>query len=230
MISISQLKVDYGKLNVLNNLSLDIHANSIHGLVGLNGSGKTTLLNTIYGLKSKNMGSIQWNGKPIERKNIAYLETVNYFYPRITGGEYLGIFKSKNLEFDIDKWNELFELPLNKLIDDYSTGMKKKLALLGIISLNREILILDEPFNGLDMETVQKAKMLLTGLRSKRTILITSHILESLTGICHYISYLNNGSIQFTKAKIDFPTVENEIFAVHNDKIIQQIRDLIGHE
>ena len=180
-------------------------------------------------MKSVTHGTIDYNGKPVERKHIAYLETVNYFYPRITGGEYLGIFKSKNNSFDIAKWNDLFELPLDKLVDKYSTGMKKKLALLGIISLSREIIILDEPFNGLDLETVQKTKMLLNGLKSKKTILITSHILESLTGMCDFISYLNNGAIQFTKAKTEFNLIENEIFAVHQEKISFQIKELLGH-
>ncbi|MBN2612945.1 MAG: ATP-binding cassette domain-containing protein [Bacteroidales bacterium] len=228
MISIRNIKVDYGNQNVLNNLDLEIKPNTIHGLVGLNGSGKTTLLNTIFGIKKMTQGDILYNGHAMKRQDIAYLETINYFYPRITGREYLAIFSIKNKNFEIDKWNNLFELPLDKLVDDYSTGMKKKLAFIGIVTLNREILILDEPFNGIDMETVQKIKLLLKQLKSDMTILVTSHILESLTGICDQISYLNNGKIQFTKDSSDFGSIENEIFAVHQDKIDSQIRDLIG--
>lgn len=228
MIKIDKLKVNYGNKNVLNELCLEIASNTIHGLVGLNGSGKTTLLDTVYGLKSKVKGTIQYYDEDIKRKKIAYLETINYFYPRITGKEYLNIFKTQNQYFDIDKWNTLFELPLNKLIDDYSTGMKKKLAIMGIICLNREVLILDEPFNGVDLDTVQKIKTLLLQLKSKKTIIITSHILESLIPICDSISYLNNGKIEFTKNRNNFGEIENEIFAVHQENLDNKIKDLMG--
>jgi ABC-2 type transport system ATP-binding protein len=228
MIKIDNLKVNYGNNNVLNELCLEIPNNTIHGLVGLNGSGKTTLLNTIYGLKKKVAGTILYNDKDIKRGNIAFLETINFFYPRIKGKEYLDIFKTQNPNFDIEKWNTLFELPLNKLIDDYSTGMKKKLALMGIICLDREVLILDEPFNGVDLETVQKIKTLLLKLKPKKTILITSHILESLLSICDLISYLNNGKMEFTKEKRNFDEIENDIFAVHQDNLDKKIQELIG--
>lgn len=227
MIKIENLKVNYGNTNVLNELGLEISSNTIHGLVGLNGSGKTTLLNAIYGLKSKVKGTIQCNNEDVNRSKIAYIETTNYFYPRITGKEYLHIFKAHNLSFDIDKWNTLFELPLCKLVDDYSTGMKKKLALMGVICLNREILILDEPFNGIDLETVQKIKILLLKLKTEKTIIITSHILESLLPICDSISYLNNRKIEFTRSKKNFDEIENEIFAMHQDDLDKKIEELM---
>ena len=96
------------------------------------------------------------------------------------------------------------------------------------IPRSRKTLILDEPFNGLDMETVQKVKLLLPQMKATKTILITSHILESLTNICDSISYLNAGVIQFTKDKKDFASLEPEIFAVHHEKINDQIRALVG--
>ena len=231
MISIENLKVSYADNNVLKCVNLSIPSSSIHGLVGLNGSGKTTLLNTLYGLKEKQAGSISYNSLPIVKNKIAYLESVNYFYPYITGKEYLRMFQTQNINFNIDKWNELFELPLNKLIEDYSTGMKKKLALMGVLCLNREILILDEPFNGVDLETVQKIKSLLIKLKdSNKTIIITSHILESLLSLCDLLSYLNNGIIQFSKERKDFGSVENEIFSVNQERLDNQIQHLLENE
>jgi len=231
MISIENLKVSYAENNVLKCVNLSIPSSSIHGLVGLNGSGKTTLLNTLYGLKEKQAGSISYNSLPIEKSKIAYLESVNYFYPYITGKEYLRMFQTQNVNFNIDKWNELFELPLNKLIEDYSTGMKKKLALMGVLCLNREILILDEPFNGVDLETVQKIKSLLIKLKdSNKTIIITSHILESLLSLCDLLSYLNNGIIQFSKERKDFGSVEKEIFSVNQERLDNQIQHLLENE
>jgi ABC-2 type transport system ATP-binding protein len=230
MISIQNLKVSYGENNVLKSLSLTIPSYSIHGLVGLNGSGKTTLLNTLYGLKEKLSGSISYDSLPITKNKIAYLESSNYFYPYITGKEYLRMFQTQNLSFNIDKWNELFELPLNKLVDDYSSGMRKKLALMGILSLNREILVLDEPFNGVDLETVHKIKSLLIKLKeSNKTIIITSHIIESLLSLCDLLSYLNNGVIQFSKERKDFSSVEKEIFSINQERLDNQIQYLIGN-
>jgi ABC-2 type transport system ATP-binding protein len=99
-----------------------------------------------------------------------------------------------------------------------------------VICLNREILILDEPFNGVDLETVQKLKSLLFKLKeNNRTIIITSHILESLLSLCDQLSYLNDGVIQFTKEKKDFNTVEKEIFSVHQEQLDNQIQSLIGN-
>jgi ABC-2 type transport system ATP-binding protein len=229
MIKIDNLHVSYGQLTVLNELSLTIEKAAIHGLVGLNGSGKTTLLNTLYGLKKQDAGTITIRERVKLKSDIGYLETQNYFYPRITGLEYLRLVSGQNAGFEIERWNELFELPLKQLIDEYSTGMKKKLAMFGIISLDKPILILDEPFNGIDLETVYKLKNLLVKLSSRgKTILITSHILESLIGICDCISYLNKGCIEFTLAKENFKLLENKIFSLHQEKIDQQMQTLFN--
>jgi ABC-2 type transport system ATP-binding protein len=227
MVIIQGLTVSYGKVQVIKDLTLTIEKSTIHGLVGLNGSGKTTLLNTIYGLKSSEKGSIVIEGERKDR-NIGYLESENFFYPRISGYEYLQLFQTQNKNFSIENWNNLFELPLEKMIDEYSTGMKKKLALMGIICLDREFLILDEPFNGVDMETVQKMKSLLMKLKQNgKTILITSHILESLTGICDCISYLNKSRIEFSKNKSEFTDIESAIFSIHQGLINTKIDELL---
>jgi len=228
MITLNDLYVRYGNNHVIKGLDLEIADHTIHGLVGLNGAGKTTLLNAIYGLKKLEKGKIICGSAMVCRGKIAFLETDNFFYPRITGMEYLKLFRTRNPAFDIGIWNEFFELPLNKRIESYSNGMKKKLALLGVLALDRGFLMLDEPFNGLDLETVQKLKQLLAQMKYSKTILITSHILESLLGMCDSISYLNGGVIQFTRERKDFPGIEEEIFAVHRDKIDRQIKTLIG--
>lgn len=227
MLEINNLHVSYGQQQVLNKLELKVAPNTIHGLVGLNGAGKTTLLNSIFGIKKVAKGTITLFEETVRREQIGYLETNNYFYPKITGKEYLNIFKTQNPSFSISNWNELFELPLNKLIDSYSTGMKKKLALMAILCLNRDILILDEPFNGLDLETVQKLKALLLELKAQKLILITSHILESLTTICDSISYLKEGIIELTYPKEQFNDIENHIFSKHQEGIDNKVQDLL---
>jgi ABC-2 type transport system ATP-binding protein len=152
MITISNLTISYGNSSTpIRSLNLNLESGAIHGIVGLNGSGKTTLLSTIYGTISQRSGSIHYNGEGKLKRFISFLPTENYFYPSITGKEYLTLFKGNG--FDINGWNSLFNLPLNTLIETYSTGMKKQLALLAILKLDKPIMILDEPFNGIDIET-----------------------------------------------------------------------------
>ena len=228
MITIEKLVVSYDKnQNVIDSLNLILSDNTINGIVGLNGAGKTTLLNSIFGLKSINSGAIKSNDGKINKKEISFLVTENYFYSNITGREYLSLFK--NPHYDPDKWNQLFLLPLDTIVDDYSTGMKKKLALMGILKQNKPIMILDEPFNGLDIETCRIIRQILLKLKERdKTIIITSHIIETLTNLCDYIHYLEKGKIKYTKNKNDFKEFERELFASIENKNEELIKELIG--
>ena len=228
MITIEKLNLSYGKKKrVIESLDLTISENTINGIVGLNGTGKTTLLNAIYGLKIVESGEIQWNGEKVTKKMISYLVTEPFFYSNITGNEYLGLFK--NINFDTNRWNELFHLPLDQIIDEYSTGMKKKLAILSVLKQDKPIFILDEPFNGLDIETCRIIRTVLLGLKRKnKTIIITSHIIETLTNLCDFIHYLEGGKILFTKEKNEFKEFEEELFQNLENKNVNLITELLG--
>lgn len=213
MLIIKELVVVYTKVTVLDNLNLTIEPNQIHGLVGLNGSGKTTLFNTIYGFVKSRKGSIYWNEQPLLRRDVAFLETQNYFYSNITGREYLQLFSTENSSFNLEIWQNLFKLPLDDLIDNYSTGMKKKLAIIGVLKLDKPILLLDEPFNGIDIETSRIIKVLLEKLKQRnKTIIVSSHILETLTNTCDYIHYLENNKIKTTYDKGSLQNIDQDIF------------------
>ncbi len=209
-LNCANIHVAYREKQVLTDLNFVAPVGEITGIVGLNGTGKTTLLNAIYGTVKSQQGTVTYNKQSIEAGTIAYLETQNFFYQRITGGEYLQLFRIQHPNFDIEEWNKVFRLPLNKLIDTYSTGMKKKLAFMGILSLNRPIIMLDEPFNGLDLETNETLKSILQILRSKqKTIIVTSHILDTLTTTCDSIHYLNNGIIEHRFDAPDYEPLKN---------------------
>ena len=228
MISISNLSISYKRdQKVIHRLQLQMQSHCIHGIVGLNGSGKTTLLNCIFGLLKPDSGAVWFNDTRVSKKDTSYLPTENFFYSNITGKEYLNIFK--NDSFDIKAWNSLFLLPLNDVIDTYSTGMKKKLAIFGILKTDKDIMIFDEPFNGLDIETSRIIRTVLMKLKGKgKTIIITSHIIETLTNMCDYIHYLNNGKIEYSKGKAEFENFEKEIFKSlenKNKELIHQLMD-----
>ena len=205
MIKIENLSFSYGKMPVINNLSWQLETGQVHGLVGLNGAGKTTLFNLLAGRLKASGGNIMFNEQMMLRQTCGYMETNPQFYPMITGQEYLDIFRLKNPEFDFAAWNNIFKLPLKDVVENYSTGMQKRLSLMGIISLNREILILDEPFNGLDFEAFRLVQQIVQLLASRhKTIVISSHIPESLTPICNSISLVSNGNIAFKSGKPEF--------------------------
>lgn len=227
MLTVNHLSVSYGDKKVLDDLNIVFEQDCIHGLVGLNGSGKTTLLNVLYGLKRSDSGEILYNNRVLKRTDITFLETENYYYSRITGREYLSLFPARE-EYRPDEWNELFHLPLDQLIDSYSTGMKKKLSVMAALKEDKEILLLDEPFNGLDIEASKVLSMIIARLKSKgRTIIITSHILESLTNICDYIHYLNDQRIGFKKDKSQFPGISKDIFRDMEDAYLKTIDRLM---
>ena len=229
MIRLENVSLRYGQQAVIHQLNLVIDSGTIHGLVGLNGSGKTTLINGICGLKAISSGTIRFGDRSFTPADVAYLETNNFFYSTITGREYLALFKLRHPAFDIDGWNQLFELPLNRYTEHYSTGMKKKLAFMGTLALDRDVFILDEPFNGIDLETTQKLKIILKTLRERgKTIVLTSHILESLTNLCDRISYLERGQIQRTFEQAEFATMEEAIFRNFNAEQEETVRKLMG--
>ncbi len=227
MLKIKKISFSYGKEQVLHNVSLQIKAGEIHGVLGVNGAGKTTLFQIIYGLLSPSTGSIIFPDKNYDTSQIGLLETEPRFYPYMKGMEYIDLLSHRNAAFDIDRWNEIFKLPLNELIETYSTGMKKKLALLGIISQDKPVMLLDEPFNGLDLETVENLNLILKELKRKNKIIVlSSHILEVLKINCDDISFLNNGSVQRTFSRPDFGSITKYIksdITQHSESVIKSI-------
>ena len=224
MLQLQNLSISYGKHTVIHQLNLELGSPKIHGLVGFNGSGKTTLLQAIFGIKKAEEGKILFNGDPITHRDIAYLPTSNYFYSYLTGREYLRLFPLKNPHFKLETWEELLHLPLDELIEHYSTGMKKKLALLAILKLDKKLILLDEPFNGLDLESGKILNLLLDRLAERgKTVIVTSHIIETLTASCHYIHLLEKGSIRKTFEENEFGNIEKELF----DKFIAKANNLL---
>ena len=213
MIAIENLSVSFGDHRVLEGLSVSLPDHSIHGLVGMNGAGKTTLLNTMAGFIRPGAGTILMQGMALRRSDLAFLETENFFYSYITGREYLGLFKSPAGVPGIDEWNRMFRLPLDQLIDSYSSGMKRKLALAGVLRQDKPLVILDEPFNGLDLESSRLLSLIIARLKELgKTVLVTSHILGSLTGICDHIHLLHDGKIRFSRDRDHFTNLEQDIF------------------
>lgn len=203
MLEIKNISVSFKDKNVLQNLNLEIEEGIILGILGKNGAGKTTLFESLY-QSQKYSGEILWQNQKLLRENISYLETENYFYPYITGREYLSYFAKDKLPKTIEL-AEKFQLPLDKYVQYYSSGMKKKLALIGMLMLDKPINILDEPFNGVDFEGVHLLYDIIRELKqSNKIVIISSHIIETLFHTCDRIVTLENGFISNIFEKSDF--------------------------
>lgn len=209
MLTIQNLEFAYGRKHVLNGLDLTVPEGEVHGILGHNGAGKTTLFRLVAGWLPAPAGAVRWQGGRLDKRQTAFLETAPYFYPYITGEEYLRLIRPDTE--GIRQWNRLFDLPLGELVDHYSTGMQKKLAFLGVLLQQRPVMILDEPFNGVDlsgnelMMAILRRKEALSG-----TILLSSHVLNTLTQVCDRISILRDGRLEKTVERPDFDQLEAE--------------------
>lgn len=220
MLKIENLQVAYKENLVLKGLNLTAKRGEIHGILGMNGSGKSTFFNTLYRFLPMKTGAISLDAHAVHQKDIAYLETHHFFYSYMTGKEYLQLCALQNADFQIDEWNKIFNLPLHTMVDTYSTGMKKKLAFIGNIALNRPIMVLDEPYNGVDFESCEIIYEILLRLRQQgKIILISSHIIESLTNVCDRVSYLNNGVIEKEYLLDDFKKMEEDLRDIIKAKV-----------
>ena len=223
MLEITNLRKAYGRHVVLHDVSLALRPGTIHGLVGANGAGKTTLLNCLYGLEAEFGGTVRDTaGRPV-REHTGLLPYEPYFYPRLTGREYLEFcLQARHRPLtDFAAWNRLLELPLDQCADEYSAGMRKKLALLALLVQNFDYLILDEPFNGLDLEANLLLKEILRRLRDRGTgILLTSHILGALTETADEITVLVGGRVQRHYPAAEFSHLEKDLLdSLHREKL-----------
>lgn len=205
LIAIHHLSKRYGKTEVLRDLSVTYESGMIYGLAGENGAGKTTLFNCVMGLTSYE-GEIR---KPAHL-SVGYLPADNHFYTLVTGQEYLDFCvkaKGKSIEKEkVEEINEIFQLPLRRYASEYSTGMKKKLALMALLLQDNDLYILDEPFNGLDLYACIQLKKIIRSLKSRgKTLLVSSHQLSILRELCDSIDYLHHHEIarRFTHESVE---------------------------
>jgi ABC-2 type transport system ATP-binding protein len=214
MLEIKQINVSFKDKPVLQQLNLQLTAGNIHGIIGLNGAGKSTFFNVLAGVVKPETGEITFDGKPLKPAGIAYLETSNFFYANLTGREYLNVFPKTNLNFNLAVFQDLLQIPLDSLIETYSTGMKKKLALLAVLQQDKQVYLLDEPFNGLDMESNRTLEIIIELLREKgKTVLVSAHVLEPLLHTCNQIHLLQKGRFVRTFEKESFPEIRDNLFA-----------------
>lgn len=211
ILTITNLNKKFGLLHAVNNLSLEINKGNVYGILGPNGSGKSTTLGIVLNVVNKTSGDYKWFGGKLEthealKKVGAIIERPN-FYPYMTAYENLKLVCNiKEIsESKIDEKLELVGLldRKNSKFKTFSLGMKQRLAIASALLNDPEILILDEPTNGLDPQGIRQIRDIIKLIASRgTTILLASHLLDEVEKVCSHVLVLQKGKMLYS-GKVD---------------------------
>lgn len=210
MLKIQNLTKKFGNKVAVNNVSIHIKPGEIYGFIGHNGAGKTTTIKACCGLLQFDEGEILIDGKsivdnPVEcKKNIAYIPDNPELYEFMSGIKYLNFIadifgvSSKDRAERIKKYADMFDITSNlaQPISDYSHGMKQKLAIISALIHNPKLIIMDEPFVGLDPIAAHSVKLLMREICDNGgAIFFSTHVLEVAEKLCDKIAIIKGGNL-----------------------------------
>lgn len=221
MIQMIEINKAFEKQEAVKNVNMTINKGSIYGLIGSNGAGKTTIIKLLAGIYKQDSGKVMLEGNSIYenqalKQKIFYISDLPYFFPQYTVRQmanfYKSIFPSWNEERFV-KLAEVFDFSIKKKLHTFSKGIQRQAAFWLALSTMPEVLILDEPMDGLDPVARKKVKNLLIQDVADRemTILISSHNLREIEDICDHIGILHQGSLLLEK---DLDDLKSDIHKV----------------
>ncbi len=236
ILHIDNLSKNYGTLKALNKLNLSVERGQIMGILGPNGSGKTTTLGIILGILKSSGGTFTWfDGiyKDKYRMNIgSILETPNFF-PYLDADDNLDIVRQikKVKENNFDEILELVKLRGRRKsqFKTYSLGMKQRLAIAATMIGDPDVVIFDEPTNGLDPQGISEVRSALTEIASRgKTVIMASHILDEVEKICSHVAIIKNGKLLATGPVGSILTndILLELWSNDSDKLIAFLRSI----
>jgi len=203
VLSIKNLSKHYGRINAVDNLSLEVKRGSVYGILGPNGSGKTTTLGVILSVINQTSGDFEWFGKPgtqNTRKKIGAILEHPIFYPYLTAVQNLKIVCDiKEVPYSrIEEVLDQVGLVLRKdhKFRTFSLGMKQRLSIASALLCDPDVMILDEPTNGLDPQGIAEIRDLIINIaNSGKTIIIASHLLDEVQRVCTHFCVLQQGKL-----------------------------------
>lgn len=240
ILSIQNLNKKFGRIHAVNNLSFDIQKGTVYGILGPNGSGKSTTLGIILNVVNKTSGEFSWfDGKVSTHEALkrvgAIIERPN-FYPYMSAVENLKLV-CKIKEIPYDKIEEkLTQVNLyerrNSKFRTYSLGMKQRLAIASALLNDPEILILDEPTNGLDPQGIHEIRSIIKRIAADgTTILLASHLLDEVEKVCTHVVVIREG-IKLYSGRVDEMTASHGIIEIEStaprNEIFSALKELDG--
>jgi len=228
ILTIENLYKNYGRVQAVKNVSLSIQKGNVYGILGPNGSGKSTTLGIVLNVVNKTSGSYKWFDGKMEthealKKVGAIIERPN-FYPYMTAQQNLQLVcKIKGINYS--KIHEKLEIVgllerKDSKFRTFSLGMKQRLAIASALLNDPEILILDEPTNGLDPQGIRQIRDIINLIASQgTTILLASHLLDEVEKVCSHVLVLQKGEILYS-GKVSGMNSEEEFFEVKSDDIV----------
>lgn len=239
ILSLKNLDKQFGPVHAVNNLSFDIQKGNVYGILGPNGSGKSTTLGIILNVVNKTSGSFSWFDGALSthealKKVGAIIERPN-FYPYMTASQNLNLIcKIKGVSPNkIDeklKAVNLYERR-NSKFSTYSLGMKQRLAIASALLNDPEILILDEPTNGLDPQGIHEIRQIIKNIAATgTTILLASHLLDEVEKVCSHVVVIRNG-IKLYSGRVEEMTASKGLFEIKVDANQEKLLTLLeSHE
>jgi ABC-2 type transport system ATP-binding protein len=226
ILSLKNLDKKFGRVHAVNNLSFDIQKGNVYGILGPNGSGKSTTLGIILNVVNKTSGEFSWFDGNLSthqalKKVGAIIERPN-FYPYMTAIQNLSLI-CKIKDISTEKINEklkivnLFERR-NSKFKTYSLGMKQRLAIASALLNNPEILILDEPTNGLDPQGIHEIREIIQKIaKNGTTILLASHLLDEVEKVCSHVVVIREG-VKLYSGRVDEMSASHGLFELNTNE------------
>ena len=227
---VKNLKKNFGKKEVLKDINFEFEKGKIYGLLGRNGAGKTTFFNCLNEDIEIDAGEFYIEDNDTKRKmeaeDVGYVLSTPNVPEFLTGREFLKFFIDINKkrikdEKTIDEYFDFMKIEKedrDRLLKDYSHGMKNKMQMLVNIIANPNVLLLDEPLTSFDVVVAEEMKQMLRGIKKNHIIIFSTHIMELALDLCDEIVILNKGVLE----EIDKNNLDNEQF---KNKIIEALKE-----
>lgn len=210
MIEIRNVTKKYGDKVAIKDINFNVNDGDIFAFIGHNGAGKTTLIKAIVGIHDFEEGEILINGKSIKKDSIACKKEMAFIpdnpelYDNMTAAEFINFMcdmyeiDEKTRKENIEKYSKMFEIQdnLNDLIGSFSHGMKQKVALIAALAHNPKVLVMDEPFVGLDPIAVHGVKEIMNEMvKEGKIIFYSTHILDVAEKLCSRVAIIKKGEL-----------------------------------
>ncbi|WP_174731940.1 ABC transporter ATP-binding protein [Mesobacillus harenae] len=238
MIQINNMSKAFESLQAVEDINLSVRKGSIYGLIGSNGAGKTTILKLLAGIYRQDKGDVTIYEQPVYeninlKDKVFFIPDQPFFFSQYTVKQMAAFYKNIYSGWNdkrFESLSEVFEMSINKKIHTFSKGVQRQAAFLLALSTMPDILLLDEPMDGLDPVVRKKVKNLLIHDVAERemTILISSHNLREIEDMCDHIGIIHKGKLLMEKELDDLKSDIHKIQIAYKGKVPESVMEQLN--